>query len=221
MKILLLEDDMALGRALQSVLVSDSHDVVWLRMASNALPALENGGFHALVLDLGLPDGDGMTLLRALRDLGESIPVIVITARDSLEDRLGGFAGGADDYLIKPFDIPELLARLRAVVGRAKYGNGISSAVWRCRDLVLDERRMSLTREGAPLLLSKTEFALLQILMRDADRVVTRAELEGQVLSSGWGTALDVHISNLRKKIGEGYIRTVRGVGYIVQGERA
>lgn len=221
MKILLLEDDMALGRALQSVLVSDSHSVVWLRMAGDAKAALANGDFHVLVLDLGLPDGDGMTLLRDLRSRGQAIPVIVITARDSLEDRLGGFDGGADDYLIKPFDIAELLARLRAVVGRAKYGSGTGSALWQCGDLVLDERRMRLCREGVPLALSKTEFALLHALMRDADRVVTRAELERQVLSSGWGTALDVHISNLRKKIGDGYIRTVRGVGYMLQAGRA
>ena len=221
MKILLIEDDLALGRALQSVLVSDGQSVVWLRMATDAIATLAQGKFDVLVLDLGLPDGDGMTLLRALRARGQAIPVIVITARDSLEDRLDGFDGGADDYLIKPFDIPELLARLRAVVGRARNGSGMGSAVWQCRDLVLDEKRMRLTRGGTPLAVSKTEFALLQVLMRDANRVVTRAELEAQVLANTLGTALDVHISNLRKKVGDGYIRTVRGVGYMATGDGA
>lgn len=216
MNILLIEDDLAIGRALQSVLQDDGHGVVWIRLASEGLQRMGDAAFDAVLLDLSLPDGDGLDLLRKARAKGHALPVLLITARDSLEQRLAGFDSGADDYLIKPFDIPELLARLRAVVRRAGGGE---DARWTCRDLVLDERRMVLARAGAVIPLSKTEFTLLRALMRGADRVVTRTELEDHALPVSEGQTLDVHMSNLRKKIGDGYIRTVRGVGYMVQHE--
>lgn len=215
MNILLIEDDLAVGRALQAVLQDDGCTVIWLRMAAEARRRIGEA-FDALLLDLSLPDGDGLDLLRELRASGSRLPVLLITARDSLEQRLAGFDCGADDYLIKPFDIPELLARLRAVVRRARGGDG---AMWVCRDLALDERRMQLSRGGTAIALSKTEFSLLLALLRRPDRVVTRTELEDQALPFSEGPALDVHMSNLRKKIGDGYIRTVRGVGYMVQHE--
>ncbi|MES2150619.1 MAG: response regulator transcription factor [Pseudomonadota bacterium] len=217
MRIFLIEDDLAVGRALQSVLQDDGHHVIWVRLAAGACERIAQERFDAVLLDLGLPDGDGLALLVRMRGAGLVLPVLVTTSRDSLEDRLSGFAGGADDYLIKPFDIPELLARLRAVVRRASGRTDDADALWKCRELVLDERRMLLTRGGQPVALSKTEFMLLQALVRCADRVVTRTELENRVLPYSEGQTLDVHISNLRKKIGEGYIRTVRGVGYMVQ----
>jgi DNA-binding response OmpR family regulator len=144
--------------------------------------------------------------------------VLIMTARDSLEDRLNGFNTGADDYLIKPFEIPELLVRLRAIVRRSGGGavDGVE-ALWRSGELVLDESRMLVTRAGAAVSLSRTEFALLLTLMKESGRVLTRAELEQGVLPHSEGQTLDVHISNLRKKIGDRVIRTVRGVGYMVQ----
>lgn len=219
MRILLLEDDLALGRALQAVLNDDGWLVTWVRLGADAERLLGLESFTALLLDLGLPDGDGLALLRRLRAAGHGLPSLVITARDSLEDRLGGFDGGADDYLIKPFDIPELLARLRAVVRRAGAGPAAAAPDWTLRDLVLDPRRLSVSRAGQLLPLSRTEFALLHTLARHADRIVTRAELEDGVLPYSSGQTLDVHMSNLRRKIGEGYIRTVRGVGYMVRNE--
>jgi two-component system, OmpR family, response regulator QseB len=213
MNILLIEDDLAIGRALQSVLQDDGHGVVWIRLASEGLQRMGDAAFDAVLLDLSLPDGDGLDLLRQARAKGHALPVLLITARDSLEQRLAGFDSGADDYLIKPFEIPELLARLRAVVRRAGRSE---DACWTCRDLVLDERRRLLARAGTAIPLSKTEFTLMRALLRSADRVVTRTELEDHALPVSEGQTLDVHMSNLRKKIGDGYIRTVRGVGYMV-----
>lgn len=215
MNILLIEDDLAVGRALQAVLQDDGCNVVWLRMAAEGRRRIGEA-FDAVLLDLSLPDGDGLDLLREARASGCTLPVLLITARESLEQRLAGFESGADDYLIKPFDIPELLARLRAVVRRARGGG---SALWVCRDLALDERRMLLFRGGTVIPLSKTELRLLLTLLRRSDRVVTRTELEDQALPFSEGTTLDVHMSNLRKKIGDGYIRTVRGIGYMVLNE--
>jgi two-component system response regulator QseB len=220
MKIFLIEDDMAIGRALLSVLQDEGHVVVWVRMAADVHQRIASEPFDAILLDLGLPDGDGIVLLRQLRSEGIALPVMIITSRDSLEDRLQGFNVGADDYLIKPFEIPELLVRLRAIVRRTSGGETVEP-LWKLGDLTLDESRMLVTRAGTPVPLSKTEFALLFALMRESERVLTRSELESRVLPHSEGQTLDVHISNLRKKIGEGYIRTVRGVGYMVQHDNA
>ncbi|MES2324891.1 MAG: response regulator transcription factor [Pseudomonadota bacterium] len=220
MKIFLIEDDMAIGRALLSVLQDEGHVVVWVRLAADVHQRIASETFDAILLDLGLPDGDGIVLLRQLRNEGITLPVMIITSRDSLEDRLQGFNVGADDYLIKPFEIPELLVRLRAIVRRSSGGDTVEP-LWRLGDLTLDEGRMQVTRAGTLVALSKTEFALLFALMRQSDRVLTRSELESRVLPHSEGQTLDVHISNLRKKIGEGYIRTVRGVGYMVQRDDA
>ena len=217
MRILLVEDDLALGRALQSVLQDDGHDTLWVRLAADGEQRVRSESFDAALFDLSLPDGDGIALLRRLRADGLTLPVLLITARDGLQDRLSGFESGADDYLIKPFEIPELLARLRAVARRA--GTGAAAGVMRWRDLALDERRMELSRAGEPVALSKTEFALLHALLKGADRVLTRGELEDGVLPYSEGQTLDVHMSNLRKKIGDDVIRTVRGVGYMVRRE--
>ena len=146
---------------------------------------------------------------------------MVISARNSLEDRLGGLDLGADDYLVKPFAIAELLARLRAVMRRAQGWPDGADALWTINDLCLDNRRMAVSRAGAGLALSPTEFALLHALMQGADRVLTRGELEERVLPQSEGQTLDVHISNLRKKIGEHQIRTVRGVGYMMRAQAA
>jgi two-component system response regulator QseB/two-component system response regulator BasR len=216
MKILLVEDDLELGRALQSVLQDAGYGTVWVRMAADARRQLHFQAFTAAVLDLGLPDGDGISLLRELRADGVQLPVLLITARDSLEDRLTGFGSGADDYLIKPFDMAELLARLGAVLRRAR-ATPEGASILTVGDLALDERRVTLSRGGEPIAVSRTELSILQTLMQGADRVVTRSELEERALPGSESQTLDVHISNLRKKIGERRIRTVRGVGYMIQ----
>jgi len=216
MKICLVEDDLELGKALQVALQDAGQEVVWVRRASDARHWVENEPFDAVLLDLGLPDGNGIDVLRELRASGHTLPILVITARDSLEDRLNGLDRGADDYLVKPFVVTELLARLRAVMRRATGWSESGEPVWKVKDLVLDDKRMLLTRAGVNVVLSKTEFALLHALMRYPDRVLTRRELESRALPHSEGAALDVHMSHLRQKIGEGYIRTVRGVGYVV-----
>ncbi|QPF75749.1 response regulator transcription factor [Roseateles sp. DAIF2] len=222
MRVCLVEDDLALGRALQAALQESGHEVVWVRLSADARAWVQDEPFDALVLDLGLPDGDGLDLLRRLRAHGKQVPILVITARDGVEDRLNGLDMGADDYLVKPFVIPELLARLRAVTRRAgRWSDSDAGHRWACKDLVMDEGRMMLTRAGEAVNLSRTEFLLLQILMRHPDRVLTRRELESRVLPHSEGAALDVHISNLRRKLGDGYVRTVRGIGFVVDSGNA
>ena len=217
MKILMIEDDLAIGQALLSVFQDEGHSAVWLRLAADAAARVQAEHFDAVILDLGLPDGDGADLLSRLRDDDVRVPILIISARDSLQERIRGFNLGADDYLIKPFEIPELLVRLRAIVRRSLGSQ--EEQLWTAGDLVLDEGRMTVTRTGAPVPLSKTEYTLLLTLMKQANRVLTRAELERRALphSEGQTQTLDVHIFNLRKKIGDGAIRTVRGVGYMVQ----
>ncbi len=218
-KIYLIEDDLNIGQALLTVFKDEGHEVVWVRMANDAVERLRAEDFDAVLLDLGLPDGDGNELLKRLRAAGVTVPVLIITARDGLQDRLKGFDNGADDYLIKPFEIPELLVRLRAILRRSG-AHGEAEALWNFGNLAVEEKRMRVTLDGAPVTLSKTEYALLLTLMKQSDRVLTRAELEKRVLPFSDGATLDVHISNLRKKIGDGHIRTVRGVGYMMQRDR-
>ena len=218
MKILMIEDDLAIGQALLTVFNDEGHQTVWLRMAEHAAARVQHEHFDAMILDLGLPDGDGNDVLRTLRAADVRVPVLIISARDSLQERLRAFDLGTDDYLIKPFEIPELLVRLRAIVRRSQ--GSLEEQIWTAGELVVDEGSMRVTRAGQPLTLSKTEFALLLALMKQADRVLTRVELERRALphSEGQTATLDVHICNLRRKVGDGAIRTVRGVGYMVQG---
>ena len=215
MNICLVEDDLLLGRALQGALEQAGHQVVWVRMASNAREWLSNDSIDAGVLDLGLPDGDGIELLRELRARKSSLPVLVITAREALDQRLLGLDAGADDYLVKPFATEELLARLRAVARR--------SASWLAADpklsvgdILLDEQRFTVSRGDEPIQLSPTEFALLRELLRHKNRVRTRRQLEAAAIPDSDSQSLDVHISNLRRKTHSKLIRTVRGVGYVV-----
>jgi len=217
MKVCLVEDDLTLGRSLQAVLQDDGHEALWVRRAADARFWFAEQRPDAMLLDLGLPDGDGLDLLRHVRQHDRQLPLIVITARDGIEDRLQGLDSGADDYLVKPFVGAELLARLRAVARRAGLWGESDAGLWTARDLELDERRRRVTRGGAPVALSKTEFELLATLMKFSDRVLTRRELDARALGGSDGHALDVHMFNLRKKIGDGYIRTVRGVGYTVE----
>jgi len=215
MKICLVEDDLLLGRALSTSLEDAGHKVVWLRMAADARPWLGDESLDAAILDLGLPDGEGITLLREMRRSGNQLPVLIVTARDTLDERLDGLDAGADDYLIKPFDNAELLARLRAVLRRGgKWSE--DEAVLRRGGLSLDEQGMTVKLEDKVLSLSPTEFALLRELLRYKNRVRTRRQLENEAMPDSDSQSLDVHISNLRRKIGADVIRTVRGVGYVV-----
>lgn len=219
MRICLVEDDLELGHSVQALLQDGGHDVVWVRRLTEARYWLEQQqGFDALVLDLGLPDGNGLELLRLMRQSNKQLPIVVITARSGIEDRLHGLDSGADDYLVKPFAGPELLARLRAVARRAGLlSSDAEGQEWRHKDLSLDERRMVLSRHGQAINLSPTEFSILLTLLKLPDRVVTRRELEARAMPNADSHALDVHIFNLRKKIGEGYVRTVRGVGFVLE----
>jgi len=217
MKICLVEDDLELGHTVQALIQDGGHEVVWVRRITEARYWLEQQAFDALVLDLGLPDGSGLDLLRSARQNDRQLPIIVITARHGIEDRLHGLDSGADDYLVKPFAGPELLARLRAVARRSGLLSEAEPHEWQVKDLRLDERRMVLSRNGQAINLSKTEFAILLALLKLPDRVVTRRELEARALPHADSHALDVHMFNLRKKIGDGYVRTVRGVGFVVE----
>lgn len=216
MKICLTEDDLELGQALSLALQNAGFEVVWVRRICDARKQLEKYTFDAMVLDLGLPDGSGFDFLHDYRNSGEQLPIVIITARDSLEDKLHGLNIGADDYLVKPFEIRELIARIKAQV-RGAMGVQAGEIYWNIKDITLDTQRMRITRQGNELLFSKTEYLLLEMLIRHAGRVLTRHELEKHALSQSDSQSLDVHMSNLRKKIGEGYIRTLRGIGYLME----
>lgn len=220
MKILLIEDDLDLGNGVRIALSELGMDVVWVRTVEDANRSLSHHGCDLLLLDLGLPDGDGLQLLTRLRRsraAGEAgLPVLILSARDSVGDRLAGLDGGADDYLVKPFVLAELLSRVRALARRSYGFDGETIEV---RGLLLHAptRRVSVAGRGVEL--TASEYALLKMLMMRTDRVLTRRVLEEQTLPGSQTNAsnsLDVHMANLRRKIGDGYIRTVRGVGYVI-----
>ena len=217
MRILLVEDDELLGDGLAAGLRHCGYNVDWLRDGESARTALTTEEYAALVLDLGLPRLDGMSLLRGLRAAGNDIPVLILTARDSTWDKVGGLDGGADDYLVKPVDLDELAARLRALTRRA---SGQSTPLLRAREVELDPAARRVRLRGDPIELSAKEFAILEQLMRNAGRMISRAQLESALY--GWGegvesNAVEVHIHHLRRKLGADLIRTVRGIGYLLE----
>jgi two-component system response regulator QseB len=216
MNILLIEDDIELGNGVRIALEDQGLHVTWVRRLQEAVQALDTTACDLVLLDLGLPDGSGLTLLTRLRRDKQVTPVLILTARDSLEDRIAGLDSGADDYLVKPFALAELLSRVRAL---ARRSYGLVNETLEVRGLSLHEATMRVTVDGKAVDLSRSEFDLLCILVKRVDRVLTRRVLEEQVLQGGIhneSNVLDVHMSNLRKKIGAGYIRTVRGVGYVI-----
>jgi len=216
MNILLIEDDIELGNGVRIALEDQGLHVTWVRRLQEAVQALDTTPCDLVLLDLGLPDGSGLTLLTRLRRDKQVTPVLILTARDSLEDRIAGLDSGADDYLVKPFALAELLSRVRAL---ARRSYGLVNETLEVRGLALHEATMRVTVDGKAVDLSRSEFDLLCILVKRIDRVLTRRVLEEQVLQGGIhneSNVLDVHMSNLRKKIGAGYIRTVRGVGYVI-----
>ncbi|MDD3355101.1 response regulator [Zoogloea sp.] len=216
MRILLVEDDRLLGDGLKAGLAGAGFRVEWVRDGEAALAALEAEHFTALVLDLGLPRRDGLSVLASLRAGGNGIPVLVLTARDQVADKIRGLDLGADDYMIKPFDLDELAARLRALLRRAA---GRAEARLIHGDLVLDPAARVVTLQGGVVSLTSREFDLLRVLLEAAGRVLSRRVLEEQLYA--WGdeldsNALEVHVHHLRRKLGSDLIRTVRGVGYRV-----
>ncbi len=216
MRILIAEDDRLLGEGILAGLKQKGFKAEWLQDGLAAWNALQAEAFSALVLDLGLPKLPGLDLLRRLRASGSTIPVLILTARDTPQDIVAGLDTGADDYLVKPFDLGELAARLRSLVRRAAGG---AAPTLECGRLRLDPAARSIEYEGHPIELTTREFGLLHELMLNAGKVLTRAQLESKLYA--WGeevesNALEVHVHHLRRKLAAGLIRTVRGVGYIM-----
>lgn len=216
MRILLIEDDAMIGKAVRQGLVSAGFAVDWVTDGRAAELSLANGVYDLAILDLGLPGKDGMAILATLRRLGNSMPVLIASARDTVRDRIAGLEAGADDYVLKPFDLDELVARVRALL-RRHAGSG--SPLLRCGALVLDPVSKSVTNNGQRVELSAREFAVLEALMQRPGAVLSREKLEESVY--GWGdevgsNAIEVHLHHLRKKLGTATIRNVRGVGYRV-----
>ena len=214
MRILLAEDDPLLGDGLQSGLRQLGFQVDWVRSGDAAERELRAGVHAAAVLDLGLPRKDGLDVLAAARAHGIRVPVLVLTARDAIPDRIRGLDAGADDYVLKPVDLHELAARLRALVRRA---HGQPQEVLRAQDVELDPAARTVRKGGELLQLPTREFDLLHALMLNAGRVLTREQLEQHLYS--WGrevesNTVEVHIHHLRRKLGTTLIHTVRGVGY-------
>ena len=216
MRILLVEDDPLLGDGLRAGLRQLGFRVDWVRDGAAAERELRSDAYAAAVLDLGLPLMDGMDVLAAVRRAGVALPVLVLTARDAVTDRIRGLDAGADDYVLKPVDLHELGARLRALVRRA---HGRPQERLSAHGVVLDPAARTVQQGGAPVTLSAREFDLLHALMLNAGRVLSREQLEQHLYS--WGqevdsNAVEVHIHHLRRKLGSALIQTVRGVGYML-----
>lgn len=216
MRILLVEDDSLLGDGVRAGLTQFRFRVDWVKDGIAADLALKSGDYAAVVLDLGLPRLSGLDLLQRVRAAGNKVPVLILTARDAVEDRITALDGGADDYVIKPFDLHELAARLRALIRRS---HGEAAPRVRVGEVELDPAAREVRFRGRLLKLSAREFALLQEFMLGAGRVLSREQLSERLYA--WGeeiesNAIDVHIHHLRRKLAPGVIRTVRGVGYLM-----
>jgi len=216
MRILIVEDDVGIAQGLVAALRTGGYAADVCPSLSMADAALDVESFDLLLLDLGLPDGDGLAWLQRLRQSNRQLPVLIMTARDSLAERVAGLDRGADDYLVKPFEPEELLARMRAALRRSE-GRAVPTLVH--GDIELDPATHQVLKAGQPVALRAKEFALLLVLLRACGQVLTRKRLEealynfDDVLESN---ALEVHIHHLRRKLGEQLVKTVRGVGYFV-----
>jgi two-component system response regulator QseB len=217
MRLLLVEDDPMIGEAIRAGLKREGFTVDWVRSAEAGREALGTEPYELALLDLGLPGDDGLTLLKALRGSGSNTPVLIITARDAVADRVAGLDAGGDDYLVKPFDLDELAARVRALLRRK---SGRPAPQLEHLGVVLDPAAHRVTQDGNEVALSPREFALLQLLLERPGAILSRAQLEERLY--GWGeevesNAVEVHIHGLRRKLGAPFILTVRGVGYRVR----
>jgi two-component system, OmpR family, response regulator len=216
MRVLLVEDDGMIAQGLQTALRQAGFAVDWMRDGNSAAAALQTTSFDVVLLDLGLPHRDGIDVLRGLRKRGDSTPVIILTARDEIQHRIAGLDAGADDYIVKPFDLDEVMARMRSVLRRVA-GRGDPSI--RHGNLRLDPASRTVERDGAPVGLSAHEYAVLEALLQRPGAVLSRAQLEDRLY--GWdeqigSNAVEVYIHGLRRKLGSDAIRTLRGVGYFV-----
>ncbi len=220
MRLLLVEDDRMIGESVQKGLRLDGFSVDWAQDGRSAELALETERYDCVLLDLGLPKKDGLELLHDLRARRDPVPVVVITARDAVPERIKGLDAGADDYLVKPFDLDELAARVRAVVRRR---DGRAEPVIEHMGLTLRPATHEASFEGRPLMLSQREFAVLEALLTRPGAILSRAQLEERIY--GWGeevesNAVEVFVHGLRRKLGADFIRTVRGAGYMVPKSR-
>ncbi len=217
MQILLVEDDLSLADGLQQALKQEGITVNHVARGQEALHVVKSFPPDIMILDLGLPDMDGIEVVSNLRKEKITLPILILTARNSVEDKVSGLDVGADDYLAKPFEMPELLARIRVLerrISTTKASNNIEVGV-----VSLDPKAMQVMVNNQDITLSKSEYMLLKALLQNAGRILTRDNLESQLYS--WGeevssNTLEVHIHHLRKKVGSDFIKTVRGVGYTV-----
>lgn len=222
MRVLLVEDDRSLGETLQNWLQLDGYAVDWVMRGDLADTALRTHSYDCVVLDRGLPRLSGESLLAALRAHGNAVPVLIVTARDTLADRIAGLDLGADDYLVKPFDLEELSARMRAAIRRGTQ-QAQAAGELHVDGVRLDPAAKRVTLHGEPITLTAREFAILHALMRNPGRILTRSQIEEALY--GWGdevesNAIEVHIHHLRKKLGAERIVTLRNLGYTLRGDR-
>lgn len=217
MRILLVEDDLVLGQALSTALEKRSYGIDWMQDGESALQAIQVLDFSLVILDVNLPDIDGIAVLRSLRLTGRNIPVLLLTARDLAAQRVEGLDAGADDYLVKPFDLEELLARIRALLRRQE---GRIETILKCQSLEVDTGAMIARLGDQTVTLPAKEFRVLKLLMERAGRFVTKRDIEYALYSADAGVesnTTEVIIYNLRKKLGAECITTMRGVGYMIE----
>ncbi|MCC2607519.1 response regulator [Planctobacterium marinum] len=217
MRILVVEDDGIIGDGLVAGLQLDEYAVDWLETKSAAEAALSTTPYDLLILDLGLPDGSGLDILRGLRAKKNPIPVLILTAYDELSDKIKGLDTGADDYLVKPFDLDELRARVRALQRRAM---GRSTPVIEVANISMDPSRLKVSKDGENIKLGPREFAILRVLMENQGRILSKSQIEDKLY--GWNmeiesNTIEVHMHGLRKKLGKSLITTIRNVGYVIE----
>lgn len=217
MRLLLVEDDEILGDGIAEGLREYAYTVDWIKDGNQFDSAVSANKYDAIILDWNLPGEPGLNLLRKNRDGGGTVPILMLTARDTLEDRITGLDQGADDYLVKPFDLDELAARIRALIRR---DHGRTHPLLQYGNISMDIARHEVTKSGEPVSLSLREFSLLQLLLENVGKVLSRSRIEDSLYA--WGeeiesNSIEVHIHNLRKKIGADTIKTIRGVGYVIR----
>lgn len=217
MRILIVEDDSIIGDGLMMGLQMDEYAVDWVENLKTANAALATNNYDLMILDLGLPDGSGLDILRKLRKEKSTLPVIILTAYDELSDKIKGLDAGADDYLVKPFDLDELRARVRALHRRAL---GRSTPAIEAGDIVLDPSKLAVTRDDENIKLGPREFAILRVLMENQGRIISKAQIEDKLY--GWNmeiesNTIEVHMHGIRKKLGKDLIKTIRNVGYVLE----